>query len=150
MSQTITIPANVQDLTVTINNTSYTYRGGSTVTVPDEVAEVIANIEANAPKEKTFPEGQLYTSDGRGGADFKDFIYPMASSDEAGVVLKAEAVAPATDADDIVAQFNALLGALEDAGIIAEYVAPEPEPEAPEDETPEDESPEDEDPETTE
>lgn len=41
MSKTITIPKNNNPFIVNINNREYIYRGGETVEVPDEVAEVI-------------------------------------------------------------------------------------------------------------
>ena len=47
MSKTITIPKNNNPFIVNINNREYIYRGGETVEVPDEVAEVIeAHTEA--------------------------------------------------------------------------------------------------------
>lgn len=49
MSKTITIPADVSRMEITINNKTYTYQGGATVTVPDEVAALIAANEANKP-----------------------------------------------------------------------------------------------------
>lgn len=47
MSKTITIPKNNNPFIVNINNREYIYKGGETVEVPDEVAEVIeAHTEA--------------------------------------------------------------------------------------------------------
>lgn len=42
-----------------------------------------------------------------------------AASDELGGVLQVEAVAPATDETDIVAQFDILLASLQAAGVVA-------------------------------
>jgi len=49
MAKTIKIPDDVTRLEVTINGKTYTYEGGATVSVPDEVAELIATNEANRP-----------------------------------------------------------------------------------------------------
>lgn len=49
MSKTITIPADVSRMEITINNKTYVYQGGATVSVPDEVAALIAANEANKP-----------------------------------------------------------------------------------------------------
>lgn len=48
--KTITIPKYKNPFIVVINNNVYQYRGGETVEVPDEVADVIANIVELTPK----------------------------------------------------------------------------------------------------
>ena len=42
--KTITIPTNYDPFRVTVNGKEYVYAGGSTVSVPDDVADVIENI----------------------------------------------------------------------------------------------------------
>lgn len=50
MAKTITIPADRGSrLFITVNGTEYAYAAGATVTVPDEVAEAIANMVAEDP-----------------------------------------------------------------------------------------------------
>ena len=49
MAKTVTIPADVSRMEITINNKTYTYPGGATVSVPDEVAALIAANQANKP-----------------------------------------------------------------------------------------------------
>lgn len=52
MSKEVKIPTSMQpDFVCTINNTTYRYKAGTTQTVPDEVAELIENINAQEPKE---------------------------------------------------------------------------------------------------
>lgn len=50
MSRAITIPKNNKPFIVNINNREYIYRGGETVEVPDEVAEVIEDALELEPK----------------------------------------------------------------------------------------------------
>lgn len=50
MSKMVTIPENHKPFIVNINNREYIYRGGETVEVPDDVAEVIADAIALEPK----------------------------------------------------------------------------------------------------
>ena len=52
MSKTITIPADVSRMEIIINEKTWTFAGGATVTVPDEVADLIANNAANKPSGK--------------------------------------------------------------------------------------------------
>ena len=54
MSRTITIPKNNKPFIVNINNREYIYRGGETVEVPDEVAEVIEDALELEPKPKRY------------------------------------------------------------------------------------------------
>lgn len=52
MSRTVTIPTYMQpDFICTINNVTYRYKAGTTQEVPDEVAELIDNINASIPRE---------------------------------------------------------------------------------------------------
>lgn len=52
MSKSVTIPTYMQpDFVCTINNTTYRYKAGTTQTVPDAVAELIENINAQEPVE---------------------------------------------------------------------------------------------------
>lgn len=50
--KTIQIPTNSNPFVVVINNTTYTYKAGDTVEVPDEVADVIENALDLVPKPK--------------------------------------------------------------------------------------------------
>lgn len=45
MSKTVTIPSDVSRMEITINDKTYTYAGGATVTVPDEVAALLMQNE---------------------------------------------------------------------------------------------------------
>ena len=49
MSKTITIPSDLTRLEVEINGVHYTYTGGETVEVPDDVAALLQNNAANSP-----------------------------------------------------------------------------------------------------
>ena len=50
MSKTITIPTYNNPFVVNINNKGYTFNGGATIEVPDEVAAAIENALALVPK----------------------------------------------------------------------------------------------------
>jgi hypothetical protein len=52
--KTIQIPTNSNPFVVVINNTTYTYKAGDTVEVPDEVADVIENALDLEPKPKRY------------------------------------------------------------------------------------------------
>ena len=54
MSKTISIPTHNNPFTVIINNREYTYRGGETIEVPDEVAEAIEDALELVPKPKRY------------------------------------------------------------------------------------------------
>ena len=54
MSKTITIPTNCNPYIVVINNKVYTYKAGSAVEVPDEVAEAIEDALELVPKPKRY------------------------------------------------------------------------------------------------
>ena len=49
MSKTVTIPSDVSRLEVEINRVHYSYKGGDTVTVPDEVAALLADNLRDVP-----------------------------------------------------------------------------------------------------
>ena len=70
MSKSVTIPSYNDPFVVEVNNTKYSYPAGTTQTVPDEVACVIDNINANMPKEA--PEdgkaGQVWTKQEKSAA----------------------------------------------------------------------------------
>lgn len=52
--KTITIPQYNNPFTVIINNREYTYKGGDTIEVPDEVAEAIEDALELVPKPKVY------------------------------------------------------------------------------------------------
>ena len=52
--KTISIPTYNNPFIVKINNNEYTYKGGETIEVPDEVAEAIENALALEPKPKVY------------------------------------------------------------------------------------------------
>ena len=52
--KSITIPKYNNPFTVNINNKEYTYKGGETIEVPDEVAEAIEDALELAPKPKRY------------------------------------------------------------------------------------------------
>ena len=54
MSKTISIPTHNNPFTVIINNKEYTYRGGETIEVPDEVADAIEDALELVPKPKRY------------------------------------------------------------------------------------------------
>lgn len=67
MSKSVTIPTYMQpDFVCTINNTTYRYKAGTTQTVPDEVAELIENINAAIPQE-----------DPNAGRSFEDKVHDI-------------------------------------------------------------------------
>ncbi|MBR5093884.1 MAG: hypothetical protein IK095_02195 [Oscillospiraceae bacterium] len=49
MAKKVKIPGNVTRLEIVINGVSYVYKGGQTVSVPDEVADLLENNSLNAP-----------------------------------------------------------------------------------------------------
>ena len=130
MSKSVKIPSDYQDFTVVINNTVYTYKGGTTQTVPDEVAAVIENYNAGKPKEDAPGKpGQVWTTNGKGEASWQDipypdpYVLPAASESALGGVKKAAAVADATE-ETAVDTVNALIASLVTAGVITAYVPP--------------------------
>lgn len=52
--KSITIPTHNNPFTVNINNKEYTYKGGETIEVPDEVAEAIEDALELVPKPKRY------------------------------------------------------------------------------------------------
>lgn len=118
MSQTITIPSDRNPYVVEINGVKYEYKAGSSVTVPDEVAALIANNAANAPKQDD-PTVNLVTSVSSSSTD-KEIPTAKAVYDAIPVVPVADNIADST-ADTLaklVTNHNALLDALKDAGIM--------------------------------
>lgn len=66
--KTITIPANVMNpYVVDINGMKYSYAAGSTVSVPDEVAEAITNALRLSPRENPPAAGSVLTFGGNSG-----------------------------------------------------------------------------------
>lgn len=124
MSKTVTIPMSPSPYVVTINNTRYEYKAGATVSVPDEVAALIAANAGNAPVEDD-PTVRLVTEIGE---DASDKQYPTAKAVKDAIDNIehpcAEAVADAT-ADTAVTTINAIIAALVGAGLMEEYEAPE-------------------------
>lgn len=49
MSKTVTIPSNVNWLEICLNGKRFNYQGGATVSVPDEVADLLSNNQKNEP-----------------------------------------------------------------------------------------------------
>lgn len=75
MSKTVKIPDYSHPVwSCDINGRVYTYASGSTAEVPDEVAEVIANIEAHKPQEVKSGEKTVRTFYGVGGRIPKTFV----------------------------------------------------------------------------
>lgn len=67
MSKTVTIPSDVSRMEITINDKTYTYAGGATVTVPDEVAALLSDNEKHVgvrpvgePKNEGIYDGSDY------------------------------------------------------------------------------------------
>lgn len=131
MSRTVKIPSNTKPFWVCeINGKVYSYIAGSTQAVPDEVADLIDNINAMKPKEAAEPgvAGQVWTRLEKGAA-WADL--PAATEETAGAVKKGVGVNYAEEGADagetlasVLAQLNALIDSLVDAGIISEYVEP--------------------------
>lgn len=103
MSRARKIPSTSNPWVCVINNTVYSYEAGKTLSVPDEVAEVIDTVNA-------FPPAAPATA--------KPFELKAATKSVAGVVKQGAAVANAAAAPTM-AEFNALLTSLRNAGIIA-------------------------------
>ena len=66
MSKEIKIPSCRNPFVVFVNGMRYEYESGTTVEVPDEVAEVIKNHEDSKPKANPVDEGG--SSSGGGGS----------------------------------------------------------------------------------
>lgn len=73
MSKTVTIPSEYNPFKITVNNTEYSYKAGDTVTVPDDVAEVIEHFNDSKPVEVAEKGvlGQVWTKKVK-GADWAD------------------------------------------------------------------------------
>lgn len=59
MSKSITVPTGMKPLEIMINRRRYVLTPGTTVTVPDEVAELLANNAANAPQQAELAEENI-------------------------------------------------------------------------------------------
>lgn len=114
-TQPIKIPDNMQPMWhCCINGVCYSYTAGTAQIVPDEVAAVIKNYYASVPDPKKADNGKvMVTVDG--GAAWGDV--PAATVSKIGGVKMAAPVADAASAPT-KAEFNALLKALRNAGVI--------------------------------
>lgn len=123
MSKSVTIPSNMNPWVCNINGVVYSYKAGSTQTVPDEVASLIENINAMTPT--PVPDGavgQVWTRNADGTAEWKDIPeYELSAATETvlGGVKMGAAVADAASTAPTAAEFKALLDSLRGAGIIA-------------------------------
>lgn len=93
MSKTVTIPSDVSRMEITINNKTYVYQGGATVTVPDEVA---ALLESNEKEVRKRPAGSIHAAglfDGEG--------IPVYASTEGELRINAADVVTAEPAPEI-------------------------------------------------
>lgn len=117
MSKSVTIPTYMQpDFVCTINNVTYRYKAGTTQTVPDEVAELIENINASVPVENP-PETIEQMAQRVAEQAIADNV-TAATETDAGIVKMAGNVAEATS-DTLVATVNAMISALIEAGQMA-------------------------------
>lgn len=127
MSRSVKIPSTpAPTFTCVINGTAYSYASGTTQTVPDEVAALIDNINRNKPKEDD-PTITIVTSIGESSTD-KDVPTAKAVYDalpEIPSIPVAEAVADATS-ETAVTTINAVIASLVAAGLMEEYIPPEP------------------------
>ena len=62
--KSISIPTHNNPFTVIINNREYTYKGGETIEVPDEVAEAIEDALELVPKPKRYPSRLAQLAEG--------------------------------------------------------------------------------------
>lgn len=125
MSRSVKIPDRYHPMTVKVNNTIYTYMGGSTVVVPDSVADIIDNIIRNEPKEapRAGKNGQVWTRTQEGSA-WMD-IPPVASATKTsiGAVKMAAKVSDTDTGEDATAAkcattINALIATLIASGVL--------------------------------
>ena len=70
MSKTVTIPSDVSRMEIIINEKTWTFAGGATVTVPDEVAALIATNASNKSQGKRPVENPLGNDGLYEGADY--------------------------------------------------------------------------------
>lgn len=106
-NKSVKIPNSMNPFTVEINGVKYSYTPGETVSVPEEVAAVIDNLNALQPKEEGYPiAGMVMTMSEEGNPVWR----PLPQG-----VTVAEAIGEAPTASE----FNALLDSLKEAGIIA-------------------------------
>jgi len=126
--KSITIPSNYDPFIVNINGIVYSYKAGTTQSVPDEVADLIDNINRAEPRhaDRVGVVGQVWTrtADGAEWKDIVPYVLPAASATAIGGVKIGAAVANATDATDVITQLNALIASLVASGALTEYVEP--------------------------
>lgn len=103
MSQSVRIPTTANPWKCRLNGVEYSYPAGSTQTVPDGVAKIIASM-GTFPPDAAEPENP--------------WAIPMASTTAPGLVAKGAAVADAAGAAPTAAEFKALLDSLRNAGVI--------------------------------
>lgn len=109
MAKTVKIPEYMNPFVCEINGKRYSYEAGVTVSVPDEVAALISDIQANLPIELP-PEGtvgQIWTKT-ENGARWRDNQFKQAGAINDSI----EAESPTTE------EFNDLLEALRVSGIL--------------------------------
>lgn len=106
MSKSVKIPAGPDPWVCRINEKTYSYPAGTTQTVPDEVAAVIAANQAMEPKENK--------------GDVGKFLRRTATGTEwaAVTIPQGEAVANADGDAPTAAEFKALLDSLRNAGLL--------------------------------
>ena len=106
-NKSVTIPESMNPFTVEINGVKYSYTPGEMVSVPEDVAAVIDNLNALQPKEEGYPIAGMV----------------MTISEEGNLVWRSlpqgVTVAEATGETPTASEFNALLDSLKDAGLIA-------------------------------
>lgn len=103
MSVSVKIPTTANPWKCRLNGVEYSYPAGSTQTVPDGVAKIIASMG-------TFPP--------EAAEPVNPWAIPMASTTAPGLVAMGTAVADAAGAAPTAAEFKALLDSLRNAGVI--------------------------------
>lgn len=106
MSKSVKIPTGPDPWVCRINEKTYSYPAGTTQSVPDEVAAIIADNQAMEPKEATENVGK-YLRKTATGTEWAAVTIPQ------GV-----AVADAAGAAPTAAEFKALLDSLRNAGLL--------------------------------
>ena len=106
MSKSVKIPAEPNPWVCRINEKTYSYPAGTTQTVPDEVAEIIAANAAMAPQESTAGVGKFLRKTAT-GQEWADAPHPAGA-----------AVADAAGAAPTAAEFKVLLDSLRNAGLL--------------------------------
>ena len=103
MSVRLKIPTTADPWKCRLNGVEYSYPAGSTQTVPDGVAKIIASMG-------TFPP--------EAAEPVNPWAIPHASTTAPGLVAKGAAVEDAAGAAPTAAEFKALLDSLRRAGVI--------------------------------